>query len=78
MAMPKLVEHPRIEINPKKLNGTPVVAGTRVPVSSVLVELAAGTPEKEVQQQYNLTAADVRACIGFAAWVVERSGAEAA
>lgn len=76
--MPVVTGHPRVEVDQQKLNGVPVVAGTRVPVSSILVELASGTAVPEISDQYGVTPEDVKACVLYAAWAVERGSAEAA
>jgi len=39
-----MVYHNRIEIDPKICSGKPVIRGTRVLVTSVLSQLAAGSP----------------------------------
>lgn len=61
---------PRISVDPKVRFGRPVVAGTRVPVTVILDELAAGTPIEEVVQEYDVTADDVRAVIRYASQVI--------
>jgi uncharacterized protein (DUF433 family) len=39
-----LVPHPLISSNPKRLGGTPVFSGTRVPVQTLFDHLEAGDP----------------------------------
>ena len=58
--------HDRIEINPQVRHGQPVIKGTRVPVTRLLAELAAGAAFDEIQRQYDVTADDIRAAIAFA------------
>ena len=58
--------HDRIEINPHVRHGQPVIKGTRVPVTRLLAELAAGAGFDEIQRQYDVTADDIRAAIAFA------------
>jgi uncharacterized protein (DUF433 family)/DNA-binding transcriptional MerR regulator len=48
-----------VEINPRVQFGEPVVAGTRVPVRTILANLEAGSP-KEVAQWYGLTVDQVK------------------
>jgi uncharacterized protein (DUF433 family) len=47
--------------------GQPTIKGTRVPVSVLLDELAAGLDIKEISREYGVTQDDVRAAIRFAA-----------
>ena len=47
--------------------GQPTIKGTRVPVSALLDELAAGSDIKEISREYGVTQDDVRAAIRFAA-----------
>ena len=61
----------RIEINPKIRHGQPVIAGTRVPVTRILAEVAEGTPFGEIAQQYDVTLDDIRAAVAFANELVE-------
>ena len=42
----------RIEINPKKLGGKPVIKGTRIPVYLILEMMAEGMNEKEILKEY--------------------------
>ncbi len=62
----------RIEINPKKLGGKPVIRGTRISVEQVLNILAAGVPIKEIRQDFpQLTEADIYAAVYYASRLVE-------
>ncbi len=56
----------RIEMNPDIHFGKPVIRGTRVPVTRILGEVAAGTPWPQIQTQYDVTAADIQAAVAFA------------
>ncbi len=56
----------RIEINPDVHFGKPVIRGTRVTVTRILGEVAAGTPWDEIQAQYDVTGDDIRAAVAFA------------
>ena len=57
-----------ITANPQICHGRACVTGTRIPVSVVLDNLAAGLPESEILASYpRLTANDVQACIAYAA-----------
>ena len=56
----------KIEINPNICHGNPVVKNTRVLVSNVLADLAAGSTYKEIIQSYpNITEDDIRAVLDF-------------
>ena len=58
----------RIVSTPETLAGEPRVAGTRVHVSVLLDNLAAGlTPEEIVDEYPSVTVEDVRAAIAYAA-----------
>jgi uncharacterized protein (DUF433 family) len=55
----------RIEINPNIHFGKPCVAGTRIPVQSVLELVREGIPFEKIIQDYypDLQIEDIRACI---------------
>lgn len=63
------MEHPpRIVSDPNICHGRPCIRGTRIPVSVVLDNLAAGLTPAEVVTSYpSLTAADVQASLAYAA-----------
>ena len=57
-----------ISVDPKICHGVACVAGTRIPVSVVLDNLAAGIPEAEILVSYpRLTPEAIQACIAYAA-----------
>jgi uncharacterized protein (DUF433 family) len=56
----------RIEINPDIHFGKPVIRGTRVPVTRILAEVAAGTPWAQITNEYDVTTEDIRAAVAFA------------
>jgi uncharacterized protein (DUF433 family) len=56
----------RIVIDPAICHGTPVVRGTRTPVTVILGALAGGDTFEEIQKDYDIAADDIRACIAFA------------
>lgn len=53
-----------IVIDPAIHHGTPVLRGTRVPVTTVVGSLAGGMTLEEVQEVYDLTARQIRAALG--------------
>jgi uncharacterized protein (DUF433 family) len=57
-----------ITVDPKVCHGVACIRGTRVPVSVVLDNLAAGVTVKEILQSYpSLTETAVQAAIAYAA-----------
>ena len=56
----------RIEVDPNRCHGKPVVAGTRVLVRTVLGALAGGDSAQRVAEAYDIAEEDVRAAIAFA------------
>jgi uncharacterized protein (DUF433 family) len=58
----------RIDVHPDICNGRPVIAGTRIPVQTIMEFLGAGDSIDEVLEAYpTLKREDVYACIQFAA-----------
>jgi uncharacterized protein (DUF433 family) len=62
----------RIVIDPKICHGKPVVKGTRTPVTVILDALAGGDSFEMIEQDYDVTADDIRACIAFASQEVSQ------
>ncbi len=62
----------RIAVNPQTHFGKPCVAGTRIPVQSVLELVREGLPFEEIIQDYypDLEWGDIRACLQYAIDVV--------
>ncbi len=57
----------RIEINPRVCGGQPIIKGTRVPVASLLEQLAAGESWESLMRGYpELTRADIQAALDYA------------
>jgi uncharacterized protein (DUF433 family) len=64
----------RIEIDPRRCGGTPVIKGTRIPVAVVLDQLADGETWQSVLRGYpELTREDIRAALIFAKASVEHT-----
>ena len=57
----------RISIDPKVCFGKPCIRGRRVWVSLVLDLLAGGMKAEEIMSEYDLTEADILACIAYGA-----------
>ena len=63
----------RITINPDICNGRPTIRGQRIAVQTVLEFLGAGDGEAEILEQYpSLEPDDIRACLRFAAELMNR------
>ena len=57
-----------ITVDPNVCHGQACVAGTRIPVSVVLDNLAAGVPESEILASYpTLRPEAIQACVAYAA-----------
>jgi uncharacterized protein (DUF433 family) len=57
----------RIDIHPDICNGRPIIAGTRIPVQTIMEFLGAGDSVDEVLEEYpSLKRKDIYACIQFA------------
>jgi putative addiction module component (TIGR02574 family) len=60
--------HERIEINPKIMQGKPVIRGTRMTVELILREMSEGADEQALLQAYpHLTRDDIQAALRYAA-----------
>jgi uncharacterized protein (DUF433 family) len=67
-----MVYRDRIEIDPKICSGKPVIRGTRILVTSILSQLAAGESFEKIQHGFpGLTHEDIRAAIEYAKESVE-------
>ena len=57
-----------IKIEPGKRSCKPCIRGMRITVQDILEYLAAGMTEEEILQDFSeLTPADIKACLAFAA-----------
>ncbi|HEX9457736.1 MAG TPA: DUF433 domain-containing protein [Thermoanaerobaculia bacterium] len=67
----KMDWHRYITVDPNVCHGQACVASTRIPVSVVLDNLAAGVSESEILKSYpRLSHEAIQACIAYAAEVV--------
>ena len=57
----------RISVDPKVCHGRPCIKGTRVMVSVVLDNLAAGETPEEIMRGYHLEPEDIKAAMHYAA-----------
>jgi uncharacterized protein (DUF433 family) len=62
----------QIIIDPKICHGKPVIRGTRMPVSLIVGSLAGGMGFEEVEREYTLTRAQIRAALKFAGELVDQ------
>ncbi len=61
-------EHDGITIDPTICNGKPTITGHRITVQTVLEFLSAGDTPADIMEFYSsLTAADIAACLRYAA-----------
>ena len=60
----------RISVDPEVCHGKPCIRGTRIIVSVVLDYLKGGETMETILRQYpTLAAEDIRAALGYAAWL---------
>ena len=65
MAAPALA--PQIVVDPEIRFGKPIIAGARVPVELVVAKLGGGMSLDEIGFEYDLTDAQMRAAVAYAA-----------
>lgn len=62
----------RITIDPAKMRGAPCIRGLRIPVATVIGQLAAGRSAEEILAEFpDLEAEDVPAALEYAAAAVQ-------
>jgi len=67
----------RISINPQVCHGKACIRGTRVMISVILDNLAAGVPREELLQSYpSLKESDIQAALSYAAELAREGTAE--
>jgi uncharacterized protein (DUF433 family) len=57
----------RISVTPNVCHGKPCIKGTRVLVSVVLADIAAGEPFEAIMSGYHIEREDIQATLSFAA-----------
>ena len=63
----------RIEIDPKRLVGKPLVRGTRLAVEFIIDLVAQGWSEDDILRNYpGLTGDDVHACLAYASTALRK------
>ncbi len=66
------MEFERITVDPAKMRGMPCIRGLRIPVATVLGQLAAGRSVDEILADFpDLEAADIPAALEYAAAAVQ-------
>jgi uncharacterized protein (DUF433 family) len=66
------VEFERITIDPAKMRGVPCIRGLRIPVATVLGQLAAGRTVEQILADFpDLEAKDITASLEYAAAAVQ-------
>jgi len=66
------VDYERITIDPAKMRGVPCIRGLRIPVATVIGQLAAGRAAAEILDDVpDLEAADITAALEYAAAAVQ-------
>jgi len=64
----------RIEIDPRVCNGKPVIKGTRIPVTVILAQIAAGESWQDLVSDFpELTIDDIKAAVQYAGSFLEHS-----
>jgi uncharacterized protein (DUF433 family) len=72
LAYPEGVAYERITVDPSRMSGLPCIRDTRVTVSAVLGQLAAGRSVEEILLDYPyLERADILAALEYAAAAVQ-------
>ncbi len=55
-----------ISVDDQIVHGRPVIAGTRVPVETIVGALAGGSSFEDVEGDYHVTVEQIRAALGYA------------
>jgi uncharacterized protein (DUF433 family) len=67
-----VVDYERITIDPAKMRGVPCIRGLRIPVATVIGQLAAGRTTDEILADFpDLEAEDIPAALEYAAAAVQ-------
>ncbi len=62
--------NPRITTDPEICGGEPCIAGTRIPVHTILSHLAAGDSQEGILQDFpRIEREDIAACLEYAAYL---------
>ena len=69
---------PGITVDAQIVHGRPVVTGTRVPVETVVGELAGGSSIEDIMREYHLTDEQIRAALGYVTQLLSSTSVYAA
>ena len=73
VSVPAIFLDGRITIDPEICNGKPTIRGKRIAAQTVLEFLGAGETAEEILKQYpSLDPDDIRACLQFAAMLMDK------
>lgn len=62
----------RINIDPNKMGGVPIIRDLRIPVATVLQLLAEGKSNKEILKEFpELKMEDIQACLEYASFLTK-------
>jgi len=61
----------RIELDPRKCHGRPVIRGTRVPVAIITGSLAGGMSIETVAREYDITVEDIQAALAYVTALID-------
>ncbi len=68
----------QIEVNPRVCNGKPVMEGTRIPVTVILDQFAAGCSMSDIQRKYpELTREQIVSALRYCRAMIEHSDLQA-
>jgi uncharacterized protein (DUF433 family) len=62
----------KIIVSPAILFGKPTIAGTRIAVEQILASLSEGWTHAKIKKEFDISDADIKACIAFAYHSVSR------
>ena len=66
-----------VEIDPRVCNGKPVIAGTRIPVTVILDQLAAGSSREDLKRKYpGITDEQIAGVLQYCHSVIEHTEIE--
>ena len=66
------MEFERITVDPAKMRGAPCIRGLRIPVATIMGQLAAGRSRDDILADFpDLEAADITAALEYAAAAVQ-------
>lgn len=57
---------PIVEINPRKVSGTPILKGSRMPADGVVENYLGGSPIDEIADNFEILEADIRDLLLYA------------